>query len=71
MDKPQTTVLPDITPGVAVVLVTTMLLVALVPHPLDSDSEIVPEVNVPLKVTTIADVPKPLVIVAPAGTVQL
>ena len=48
-----------------------MLFIALVPQPLDWDNEIVPEVNVPLKVTTMADVPKPLVIVAPEGTVQL
>ena len=48
-----------------------MLFRGLVPHPFDSDNEIVPELNVPLKVTTIENVPKPLVIVAPEGTIQL
>ena len=69
--SPQIIVLPEIKDGARGAVVTVIVRAKLVPQPFDSVNEITPVVNVPLKETTIVLVPKPLVIVAPEGTVQL
>ena len=61
---------PVIDAGIPGVALTAKLRALPVPHPFTPATVTLPVVNDPLKLTVIAFVPAPLVIVAPAGTVH-